>query len=69
MNTPWIPYTSETLPKEEGYYLTCRRIPGLPLPDQYLVQGFSRGCFSFGVVVAYMEIPQLPQEFKKTDAD
>jgi hypothetical protein len=62
MNTPWIPYTSETLPKEEGYYLTCRRIPDRP--DQFVLQGFRDGSFSFSGVVAYMEIPPVPQEFK-----
>lgn len=61
-NTPWIPYTPDSIPKEGGYYLTCRRLPGYP--DTYVLQSFTKGSFSFSGVVAYIEIPPVPQEFK-----
>lgn len=60
--TPWIPYTPDTILKEEGYYLTCRRLPDNP--DQFVLQSFKNGRFSFSGVVAYLEIPPVPQEFK-----
>ena len=61
-NQPWIPYTPDTPPKEGGYYLTCRRLPDCP--DRFVLQSFRGGGFSFSGVVAYLEIPPVPQEFK-----
>ena len=71
-NTPWIPYTPDSLPKEEGYYLTCRRFSDHPdqfafyiaLDVAFYVLYFRQGSFFFSGVVAYMEIPPVPQEFE-----
>jgi hypothetical protein len=66
-NTPWIPYTPDSLPKEEGYYLTCRRFSDYPYELAFDVLYFGQDSYFFYAtagVVAYMEIPLVPQEFK-----
>jgi hypothetical protein len=63
-NTPWIPYTPDSLPKKEGYYLTCRGFSDDPDLFAFDVLYFGQGSFFFSGVVAYMEIPPVPQEFE-----
>lgn len=62
-NTPWVPYTPNTLPKEGGYYLTYMKFPH-SIPSPFVPQIFRNGSFRNRGVVAYLEIPPVPQEFK-----